>query len=161
MPPKTSTVQNSVKKAKAKHVARQPINRPELDFILGRAAADASTAVDGARTRAEVNAWFNNLSALCVILYSTGLRLNEALKLTRDQLTQLLAGATINVFISKNQKVRCVRLSPAAVELWGATLPSTFLSTMPEHGLSNTRGQPLCKRTADRWLRPYLSLIHI
>ena len=84
-----------------KLVARHPIHRPELEFILK--AAEEQASMGKARLQSEIDLQLNNTRAICIILYSSGLRLNEGLSLTRQQLQQLVSGKAVQVFLSKNE----------------------------------------------------------
>ena len=151
---------------KKKHVLRHPIHRPELEFILK--AAEELASMDKARLQSEINLQLNNTRALCIILYSCGLRLNEGLSLTRQQLQQLVSGKAVQVFLSKNEKFREIQFSPAAQELWSEVMPPDFFEKLPippppcdpkaqKDGLTNSQGTAVLNvRTANRWLEPLM-----
>lgn len=154
------------KQNKSALMERLAIDRPELDFILKKAVENASQ--DQARLQNDIDMQLNVTRVLCVILYSCGLRLNEALALTRPQLAALVSGNTVKVFTSKCNKTRDIAFSTAAQQLWADVMPANLIDTLPvlsdlpprkdgkPHGvLTNSQGTaPLQERTAQRYLEP-------
>ena len=149
------------KRAHAKHIKREPIHRPELDFIIASARAEAESDLkEAARRNTEIMAELHNKLAVCIILFSTGLRLNEALYLNKDQLERLTRGEPVKLHINKQQAPRFIQFSPAAQTLWQENLPEDYLTNLPDTGLCNCKGDKLLVRTADRWLRPFFEQLH-
>ena len=94
---------------------------------------------------------------LCIVLFVTGLRINEALKLTREELCKLVDGESVKLFIQKTQSDRSLRLTTGERILWLDHVPRDYLD---ENGLNNGKGETLCRRTASRWLEPIFEQQH-
>lgn len=139
------------RKDKDKKVLRKCIGKEELQFILKK--------IDELE-KDNVNKF--NLKLLNVILYYTGLRLNEALLLNKKNLMEWFDKGKLRVYCKKTKDYRWIYLQE--------TMKNQFLShfdddknrlfeKIDEKGIVNHLKNKLIERTASRWMDKYFDLL--
>ena len=146
-------------KTMRKRFERQAIDLNELEIMLDEAAKDSAKMATESCSAREAKQWLEQFTLLCILLYTTGMRLNEALTLSGDAIRSLALGDKVALHTSKTQAGRTLKLTQGEVALW-RRWASQALALIPSHGLSNTKGKPLTSRTAMRWLDPYCRTLH-
>lgn len=142
-----------------KHIERQAIAEQHLQFILSGSEEEARKRADNSGN-ISAQLWHNNFKLLVILLYTTGLRVSEALALNNITIQRMARGEELVIHVGKTQTARTLLLTEKEMALFQHHLPPNFLATLPPHGLSNTNGKKLDKRTATRWHEPYFASLH-
>lgn len=101
----------------------------------------------------ESTKWFN-LKLLYHILYWSGLRISEALNLSKKQIVDYLNGQSIQVVISKTYSTRSLLNTKNIYEKLKYFRERQHL--IGENGFENSFGRPLTFRQAQKWSYPIM-----
>lgn len=97
--------------------------------------------------------WFN-LKLLYHILYWSGLRISEALNLSRKQIIDYLNGQSIQVVIAKTYSTRSLLNTKNIYDKLSYFRENSHL--IGEHGFENSFGRALTFRTVQKWNQPLM-----
>lgn len=143
-----------------KKILRQAIHEKELHYILAYGQKERERRAKEVCCDQKAWVWYNNYVLLCILLYTTGLRINEALSLTADQIRDVARRDKVIVHTKKTESTREIKLSAKERQLWIHHVDKAFLDNLPDHGISNADGAPLSIRTASHWLADVCKQLH-
>ena len=101
-----------------------------------------------------------NKKLLNVLLYYTGLRINEVLLLTKKDIVKLITFGKLDVYCKKTGDFRTVFLQGSTKDKFMSHFPNINLcEKIHEHGIVNGWNKKIKKRTAEHWMYPYFDML--
>jgi integrase len=138
---KTIKVQKTTKR---KRNLRSCIDKEVLDYLLELIEQNES----------DEHVKFN-MKLLNILLYYTGLRINELLLLNKLNILELFDRGKLNVFCKKTNDFRTVFLKGNLKIKCINHLGSTTIQKMNDKGIVNKWNNPITLRTAINWMNDY------
>ena len=101
-----------------------------------------------------------NKKLLNVILYYTGLRINEVLLLCKKDFMKLIESGKLDVYCKKTGDFRTVFLQGSTKDKFMSHFPNIDLrEKMHDLGIVNKWNKKLHNRDAERWMYPYFDML--
>ena len=139
------------KKKKEKRNLRSCINKIVFDFLLDKIYTNPDET--------DENVLFNKI-LLNVLLYYTGLRINEVLLLNKKNIMNLINSGRLEVYCKKTQEHRTVFLQGSTRTKFMYHFTNINLNDkINKLGLTNKWNNELTHVTAFRWMTPYFDML--
>ena len=139
------------RRKRIKNNKRRCIEKHIFNFILSE--------IDKNVDNFDSNVVFNK-KLLNVLLYYTGLRINEVLLLTKKDIVKLITFGKLDVYCKKTGDFRTVFLQGTTKESFLSHFPNIELCDKIHNlGLVNKWNKKLQNRTAEHWMYPYFDML--
>lgn len=141
--------ENKVNKKKNKKVLRQPIEKKHFDFLMDK--------MEELETDEKIKF---NIKLLNILLYLSGMRLNECLLLDKKNIENLLTTGSEKIYCKKTYTYRRIYIRPNMLETFMSNFKNGFnINNINEKGLVNKWGNKLTNRTSEIWMEKYFKLL--
>ena len=138
---------DKIKKKKNKKVLRHPIEKKHFDFLMDK--------IEELETDEKVK--FNK-KLMNALMYFTGMRINEALLLDKNNIEELFTGGIYNLYCKKTYSYRFIYMQKDLLDNFMSYFKTGF--EVDDKGLINKWGNKLNFLTAERWMAPYFKLLN-
>ena len=137
------------KKKKEKKVLRHSIEKKHFDFLMDK--------IEELETDEKVKF---NIKLMNILMYLTGIRLNECLLLDKKNIEGLLTTGSEKIYCKKTYSYRWIYMKQKMLEIFMSYFKNGFnMNDINEKGIVNKWGNKLTNRTAERWMEKYFKLL--
>lgn len=141
--------ENKVNKKKNKKVLRQPIEKKHFDFLMDK--------MEELETDEKIKF---NIKLLNILLYLSGMRLNECLLLDKKNIENLLTTGSEKIYCKKTYTYRWIYIRSNMLETLMSNFKNGFnINDINEKGIVNKWGNKLTNRTSEIWMEKYFKLL--
>ena len=149
------------KKKHQPHVKRQAITEEQLMWMMNQIETDATEKARNNCTPKQAEQWKFTVQLLCVLLYTTGLRIHEALALDICDIARLFNEQSVPIYISKTESNRELLLTRGELRLWHKYFDQEAITNLPPgKAFKSMTGTLLTVKSASRYLQPYFNTLH-
>ena len=141
---KRDIAEKKPKKKPVKKILRQSIERKHFDFLM-----------DQIEKRELDEKMRFNKKLLNVLMYFTGLRLNEVLLLNKEDLEELIRDGRLKVYCSKTKEDRKVYIQKSCKKIFLSYFKDGLYDKIHKNGIVNQFDRKATTRNAHYWMNKY------